>query len=258
MPGSSNRDRHNGRVDRLPPRHFTRAPAALLGSLLALALLVSGCGAQSGNAQHPAAPKPKPSVALPTGDVSVPPGVKITPPGTKLSFGQSATVAYEPNSKRNTVLRLTVTRVRRARISDLSAYVLDRRTRNSTPYYVDVDVRNVGGGDVGRTDVPVWLVDQDNTLIHSSGFTNKFAACPSTPLPKRFGPHAKLSTCLLYLVPGHGSFTAMSFRPLQAYAPITWAGQVQQPKSHKTKQHAAKQHKANQHKKSHEKHGKNH
>ena len=82
---------------------------------------------------------------------------------------------------------------------------------------------------------------------------------PCAPLPKKFGPRAQLSTCLLYLVPGHGSFTAMSFRPLQAYAPVTWTGQVQQPKQHhKAKQHKAKQHKAKQHKKSHEKHGNNH
>jgi hypothetical protein len=230
MPGSSHPGRHNVRVtSRRPPRR-----PLLLVVLLAAALVVAGCGASTKKPAHPAA---KPSVALPTGDVSVPPGVKITPPGTKLSFGQTATVAYEPNTQRKTVLQLTVTRVQQGRISDLAAYVLDRQARRSTPYYVHVKVRNAGTGDVGHTDVPVWLVDQDNTLIHASGFTNRFAACPSTSLPAKFGPGASEDACLLYLVPDHGHVTAMSFRPLQRYAPITWTGQVSQPKAHRPGKH---------------------
>ncbi|HET8602744.1 MAG TPA: hypothetical protein VFM09_02355 [Marmoricola sp.] len=230
---------------------FPLRPLSLLAALLAAASLVSGCGGSAAKPQATAAARPtkQPSVTLPTGDVSVPPGVKITPPGTKLSFGQTATVAYEPNTKRKTVLQLTVTRVQKARISDLSAYVLDKRARRSTPYYVDVRVHNAGSGDVGHTDVPVWLVDQADTLIHSSGFTNRFSACPSTTLPAKFGPGARVQTCLLYLVPDHGRFTAMSFRPLQAYAPITWTGTVAQPRAHHQK-HVAQQ------KKHHAKHGK--
>lgn len=232
MPGSAGSGRHNVRVT--SRARALSSPALLAAGALLVSGLVSGCGgpAKSGEPHHAASASP--SVALPTGDVSIPPGVKITAPATRLSFGRTATVAYEPNSQRNTVLRLTVTRVQRARISDLSAYVLDRRTRNSTPYYVDVKVANAGRGDVGHTDVPLWLVDQKDTLIHSSGFTNRFAACPSTSLPAKFGPGAHFSTCLLYLVPAHGHFTAMSYRPLQAYAPITWTGTVQQPKKHQT------------------------
>lgn len=236
IPGTSATGGHNVRVTSRP-RSLSFLALLAAGALLFSGLL-AGCGSsKDGKSQQPASAASSPSVALPTGDVSVPPGVKITPPGTKLSFGQTATVAYEPNSKRNTVLRLTVTKVQRARISDLSAYVLDKRTRSSTPYYVDVRVKNAGTGDVGHTDVPVWLVDQDDTLIHSSGFTNRFEACPSRSLPAKFGPGASYSTCLLYLVPEHGHITAMSFRPLQAYAPITWTGKVQKPAAHKHKAH---------------------
>ena len=230
MPGPTGADRHNVRVT------FPLRPLSVVAALVTAALALSGCGGTAGK-PHAAAAQPtrSPSVALPTQDVSVPAGVKITPPGTKLSFGETATVAYEPNPKRKTVLQLAVTRVQRAHISDLSAYVLDKRARSSTPYYVDVRVRNAGSGDVGHTDVPVWLVDQADTLIHSSGFTNRFSACPSTTLPAKFGPGARTQTCLLYLVPDHGRFTAMSFRPLQAYAPITWTGTVAQPKAHQRK-----------------------
>ncbi len=245
MPGILGADGHNVRVT--PP--LPRLPV-LAAVLLAVSLVLTGCGGSPKASQHTAAAhaSDRPSVTLPTGDVSVPPGVQITPPGTHLSFGETATVAYEPNSKRNTVLRLTVANVRKARISDLAAYVLDKRARHSTPYYVDVKVRNVGSGDVGHTDVPLWLVDQDNTLIHASGFTNRFEACPSTSLPAKFGPGASLQTCLLYLVPDRGHLTAMSFRPLQAYEPITWTGKVTAPKTHHKhhgkhqKKHARKHH----------------
>lgn len=247
MPDLLGEGRHNVRVTRRLP-HLS----VLAAVLVTVSLVLAGCG---GSAQKP---KPsaaaKPSVTLPTGDVTVPAGVKITPPGTELSFGDTATVAYEPNNKRNTVLQLTVTKVRKARMSDLSAYVLDKRARRSTPYYVDLTVKNTGTGDVGRTDVPLWLVDQNNTLIHSSGFTNKFTACPSTTLPKSFGPGATTRACLLYLVPAHGHFTAMSFRPLQAYEPITWSGKVTTTKAPGHKSHHGKK----SGKKSGKKHGKKH
>lgn len=242
MPGHTGVDRHNVRVT------FPLRPVSAAAALLTVALALSGCGGSAGK-PHAAAAQPakSPSVTLPTQDVSVPAGVKITPPGTKLSFGQTATVAYEPNAKRKTVLQLTVTRVQKARISDLSAYVLDKRARSSTPYYVGVRVHNVGSGDVGHTDVPVWLVDQTDTLIHSSGFTNRFSACPSTTLPAKFGPGARTQTCLLYLVPAHGSFTAMSFRPLQAYAPITWTGTVTPPRAHHQKHQKPQHHRKKKH-----------
>lgn len=251
MPGILRTGRHNVRVTQSPPRR-PRLPV-LAAALVALSLVLAGCGGSADKPKHTAAAQASkgPSVAVPTGDVTVPSGVQITPPGTELSFGQTATVAYEPNSKRNTVLQLTVTKVRRARISDLAAYVLDKRARRSTPYYVNVKVHNAGTGDVGHTDVPLWLVDQDNTLIHYSGFTNRFAACPSTTLPRTFGPDATISTCLLYLVPKQGHFTAMSFRPLQAYEPITWTGKVAKPKPHH--KHAKKLRS-----KHHKKHGKKH
>ncbi len=204
--------------------------------LLAPALALSGCG---GSNQPQVAHTPSPTV--PTPSVDVPSGVSLTTPGTKLSLGESATVPYQPNQKRGTVLKLTVTGITRATMKDFAIYVLDKRAKASTPYYVQVKVANVGTGDVGGTDVPLWAVNQDNTLIHSSSFTNDFKRCPSSSLPKRFAPHAKAKTCLVYLVPKHGTMTAVSFRPLQEFQPIEWTGKIvpEHPKashtSHKSK-----------------------
>ncbi len=196
-----------------------RLCAALLVSLLALA----GCGGSEEPSEKPAA---KPSVDLPTGNVNVPSGITLTKAGTKLAFGESAKVAYEPNAERGSVLELTVKSARQGTIADLSGYVLDERTSASTPYYVDVSVKNVGDGDVGQTPVPLWAVDATNTLIQASSFTNSFAPCPSTALPATFPPNATVDTCLVYLAPDHGTLTAVSFRPLQAFEPIVWTGDV--------------------------------
>lgn len=211
--------------------------------LLAGVLSLSGCGGTSqAKADPSASSSASPSPAAPTPSVPVPSGVTLTAPGTKLSFGQTATVPYEPNDKRASVLALTVTSATRASLKDFAAYVLDNRTRASTPYYVHVAVKNVGTGDVGGTDVPLWAVDQHNVLIHSSSFTNAFTRCPSPTLPKHFGPAATLKTCLVYLVPNGGTMTSASFRPLQAFDPIVWTGTIGSPHQHKAKGHPAKGH----------------
>jgi hypothetical protein len=190
--------------------------------LVAAALVLSGCGGEE-------KPTTKPSVTLPTADVNVPAGVELTKAGSELKFGEKATVAYEPNSQRNSVLEMTVSSAAEGTIADLGTYVLDDRTKESTPYYVDVTVTNVGDGDVGQTPIPLWAVDNANTLIQASSFTNSFTRCPSTPLPTTFAPNATVTTCLVFLVPDHGKLTGVSFRPLQAVAPIVWKGDITPP-----------------------------
>jgi len=190
--------------------------------VVAGALALAGCGGEE-------KPTTKPTVTLPTANVNVPAGVELTKAGTQLKFGEKATVAYEPNAQRNTVLEMTVNTATQGTISDLGSYVLDDRTKASTPYYVNVSVKNVGDGDVGQTPIPLWAVDDKNTLIQASSFTNAFTRCPSTPLPTTFAPNATVSACLVYLVPDHGKLTGLSFRPLQAVAPIVWSGTVTPP-----------------------------
>ena len=120
-------------------------------------------------------------------------------------------------------------------IADLGGYSLEDRTRQSTPYYVKVRVENVGQGDVGQTPIPLFLVDNRNTLISASSFTNSFTRCPSTPLPTTFAPKAAADFCLVYLAPDHGTMTGVSFRAVQEYAPILWKGAVTVPKAPKKK-----------------------
>ena len=90
--------------------------------------------------------------------------------------------------------------------------------------------------------MPLWAVNEADVLIHSSTFTNTFKACPSPALPKHFGHGAKLSTCLVYLIPDHGTLESVSFRPLQVVAGIEWSGTIATTKADaKAKQAQKKQ-----------------
>lgn len=220
---------HNVGVTRLAPRSSMRARLGRTAAVLLVAsVALAGCGAEE-------TPKAKPSVTPPTGNVNVPTGVTLTEAGAELKFGETATVVYEPNAERNTVLEMTVAGAQQGVIGDLGSYVLDERTKASVPYYVTVTVKNVGDGDVGQTPIPLWAVDSANTLIQASSFTNSFTRCPSTPLPTTFAPNATVTSCLVYLVPDGGTLTGLSFRPLQAVAPIVWSGTVTPPEKAKKK-----------------------
>lgn len=202
--------------------------AAALAAPLALTLVLAGCG--GGDAEEPEADATGSAASPTTGStVAVPEGTTLTEPGTELEFGESATVVHEPDQKRGSVVELTVTGVRQARIAAFSAYSLDEQTLASTPYYVDVTVENVGESDLGGAPVPLWAVDERNQLVQASTFTAPFEPCASTPLPASFGTGESVESCLVYLLPDAGVLQAVSFRPSQEVEAITWTGEVEPP-----------------------------
>ncbi len=218
-------DGHNVRVN---PPSTRRRPAlpTLLATFLVSALVLAGCG---GEDAKPQAKQSAPSPVAPTGNVDVPSGVKLTKPGEELKFGENAVVAYEANPKRGTVLSMTVTGGRQGRISDFARYQLSAANKKSRPYYMRASVTNVGTGDLSRLGIPLYGVDASNTLIPPATFNNTFVPCPSTPFPQGFTSTKKLAGCLVYLVPNGGTLKAVSYRPSQKYAGITWSGTILPP-----------------------------
>jgi PBP1b-binding outer membrane lipoprotein LpoB len=222
---------HNVRVT-----SHRRARTALLAALLAPALLLSACGGES---------KGKPNVQgstdLPRGNVKVPDGITLTKAGTALTFGEPAVVAYEPNTQRSSVLSVTVNSVQAGKIADFAAYQLDERTRRSRPYYVRTTVKNIGTGDLSGAAVPLLAVNNTNALVQPSTFTSSsLAQCPSTALPAGFVAGKAYQGCLVYLMPDAGSLVEMSYRPLQAFEPITWKGTILPVKAEARKDAGAK------------------
>jgi hypothetical protein len=205
---------------------MTRIPRAATVAVTA-AIVLASCGGESA---EEAVETPTPTVSpSPSSTVNVPATVELTEVGADLSFGDSATVIYEPNQKRGSVLELTVKKAVQGTTKDFSGFILDDYTKSATPYYVDVEVTNVGEGDVGRATVPLWGVDAENTLLPAATFTTTFRRCPSKPLPNKFGPEETFSTCLVFLAPDKGTMEAVSFRPNQEFDPIRWTGEIATP-----------------------------
>jgi hypothetical protein len=214
-----------------------RLPAGPLAALLVSGVVaLSGCSGSSSSTPsvNPGTTGPttpgQSQPGAPSSSIPVPKGVTVTPQGTDLGLGKAATVAWQPDQKTVGVIKMAVTRQQHVPISTFRDFRLDRATRRSTAYFVDVTVTNIGRSDLSHDAVPLYLLDHQHTLLQSSTFQARFPACPSRPLPAKFGHGQRAKVCLVYFVPKHGRLVAMSFRPSQDYDAITWHGPVQKAK----------------------------
>jgi hypothetical protein len=173
----------------------------------------------SGTASESTSPSPTPTNYLDVGKK-----VTLTEQGTGLELGRTATVAWVLDKKKNAVVDLKVTKVEQVPISQLSAWVLDKKSKSSTPYFVHARVTNVGRSDLSGQTVPLYLAVGKNTLVSASSFASQFKPCPSTPLPKKSKPGTKATTCWVYLAPDHGKMQNVSFFTGPGFVPITWSG----------------------------------
>jgi hypothetical protein len=167
--------------------------------------------------------------------LDLPAGVHLTPLGSDLTIGQTARVAWQPDKKTVGVLAITVTRLRKGSLKDFAGFTLDDRTKQSTPYYVDAKVRNIGRSDLGGVATPLYLVDGQDVLVEASTFQSTFKPCAAQPLPGKFKAGASTKVCLVYIAADHGTLRAVSFRPTQEYAPIEWTGPLTTPSVKPTK-----------------------
>jgi hypothetical protein len=226
-------------VQNVPVHSPLRRPALSLAAVTtAAAVALTGCSFDSGRSDG-GTPSPSASSSTspsPSSTVNVPDSVDLTDPGGKMSFAQPATVIFEPTRATGTVLQLTVKSVQKGSLADFKGFILDDAYKqNADYYYAEVQVKNVGEGDVGGVPVPLWGVNSANTLLPAVNFTTSFAKCPSRPLPKPFAAGATLDTCLVYLSPDKGDLEAVSYRPSQEFNPITWTGAITTPAPSPTK-----------------------
>ena len=208
--------------------------ASLAGVVLAAGLIAgcSGDGDDDPDAKESAGPSASGSAtesAEPT--LPVPEGVELSPQGSQLAVGDTATVAYEVKQGVVGVLDLKVTRLEKTSIrKSFVGWDLDEGQRQAKPYFVRVTVTNRGETDLGGRRVPLYIVDGENTLVESTTFSSAFTACEPGEFPKKFPPGKKVKACLVYLAPRKGDLVAVSFRPTQEFDPITWTGELLDPK----------------------------
>jgi hypothetical protein len=202
----------------------------------AAAMTLAGCG--GGGSSTPAAGSHEPSAsgsatsptttpsATHSATASVVQGVELTPEGARLHLGQTARVSWRPAHRPTGVIAVSVTAVQKMPISAFSDWRLDKQTRQSTPYFVHATVRNLGRSNLSGVPVPLYLLDRDDTLLEASTFQAEYPKCPSRPLPERFTRGRRTAVCLVYFATRHGRFSAISFRPDQNFAAITWTGTI--------------------------------
>jgi hypothetical protein len=237
--------------------HLTAHPTARLAAVVLVGgLVLAGCGGDEKADDEPtstessAQPSSESSSESPTGSQSestaeplksgsadpnlaygldLPAGVHLTPLGSRLKVGETARIAWEPVKNTVGVLAVTVTRLRQGSLADFDDFILDDKAKQSTPYYVDAEIENIGKTDLGRMDTPLYLVNGKDVLVRASSLQGRFAPCAAKPLPRKFKPEASTEVCLVYFVANHGTLRSVSFRPRQEYEPISWTGTVKKP-----------------------------
>lgn len=205
--------------DRMP------LPIRLAGVCLAASLALTACSGEGRGDQQSSDGGSSP-VAAETPYLEVPEGVELTAQGSGLEVGETATVAYEPRQNAVGVLEIRVTSLERASFSLFEGWELTRETRRTSPYFVRATVTNVGDTDLGGRPVPLYIVDGENRLIEASVFTGTFRPCEGSTFPRKYRNGDRMRACLVYLAPGKGQLTAVSFRPDQEFDPITWTGEL--------------------------------
>jgi hypothetical protein len=209
----------------------------LAAALIALLLALSACGgdAEPGANSSSESGETGSGTGESAGDASteaepylpVPNGVELTAQGSPLEVGDPAVVAYEPRQDEVGALKITVTSLQDADFGDFVGWKLTPETRKTSPYFVEATVKNVGDTNLAGQGVPLYAVDGNNKLIEASTFQSTFKPCSPESFPKPFKTGDKGKFCLVYLAPDKGDLTAVSFRPVEEFDPITWTGKLE-------------------------------
>jgi hypothetical protein len=189
-------------------------PSRIVAVVAALAF-VAGCSGSSGGDSKSAVPVPK--------GLDVPKGVTLTKGGTTLTEGKPASVVYQVADKAASVITVTVSAVRKGSIKrDFAFFSLDAESKASSPFYVDLTVKNEGPAGLGGAALPIFAHDSSNTNLPANQIVGSFKPCSNSTLPKSFLPGATAKLCLVYLVPKGKALVSVDLQTGSAKDAITW------------------------------------
>ena len=195
---------HNRRVKQF------RFVAAVAG-----VVLVAGCSSGSDKKESTGVPVPK--------GFDVPAGVTLTKGGTTLTEDKPASVIYQVGDKAASAITVTVSGVRKGSIKrDFKFFSLDAASKASTPFYVDVTVKNEGPAGLGGVVLPIYAHDSSNTDLPANDIVGSFKPCRTSSLPKSFLPGASAKLCLVYLVPKGNALKSVDLQTGSSKDAITW------------------------------------
>ncbi|VXB25936.1 conserved exported hypothetical protein [Aeromicrobium sp. 9AM] len=184
---------------------------------VASVLLVAGCSGSSdgGDKKSDAVPVPK--------GFDLPAGVTLTKGGTTLTEDKPASVIYQVGDKAASAITVTVSSVRKGSIKrDFAFFSLDDESKASSPFYVDITVKNEGPAGLGGAALPIYAHDSSNTNLPANQIVGTFNPCPRPTLPKTFLPGSTAKLCLVYLVPKGKALQSVDLQTGSAKDAITW------------------------------------
>lgn len=179
--------------------------------VLVLALALAGCSTSD---EVPPVPTPK--------GFDVPAGVTLTQPGTSLELGEPATVVLDLGDGAASAVTVLVDEIRKGSIKDFRFFSLDEQGSSSTPYYVDLTVRNEGPAGLGGSSVPLLAHSSGDTVYPASELVGDFEPCPSSALPGRFLADASATLCFIYLLPEGETLRTVDLQPTDAASAVRW------------------------------------
>jgi hypothetical protein len=152
----------------------------------------------------------------------LPSGVTLTRPGTDLALGKPGTAVVDLGDGAASAVTVVVRSVRKGSIDDFRFFSLDAESRASTPYYVDVTVRNDGPAGLGGSSLPVLAHSDADVVYPASELVGRFEPCPVATLPGRFLPGSTARLCFIYLVPRDEKVRTIDLQPDDAASALRW------------------------------------
>lgn len=228
----------------LSAAHDRRAIA--LGTVAALALVLAGCaGSKSATTAASTPAKAATATAETTASSSGATETKAssatatsasgatTPPGTKLALGAPAIVDYQPGvSGKSPTFHIQVTAlgIKKAPQSDFNGVELEKAQQGQTPFYVTLQIRNLGAGDLSSEEIQPMVGFQATDDRGQPGqeltILGNFRPCKSNEVPKPFTRGVTYQTCQIFFVGGGGSIVQEEWTGSggDAYSenPIVW------------------------------------
>ena len=216
----------------------TRAGAVVLIS--AATFLTTGCGSSGSGTSRTAAATasssaaaPKPATETTTSASSGASAGGTTAPGTTLTPGAQAIVDWQPGSgpKSPTFrLQISVLSITKGSQAEMSGVELSKTQQGQTPYYVELQARNLGAGDAAAEEndplAEFQAIDDRGGPGQELTILGKFRSCESASLPKHLLKNATYSTCIIYMVGKGGSIAQEAWTGSggDAYSenPIVW------------------------------------
>jgi len=196
-------------------------PKPLAAITVAAALALAGCGSSGSSSTTGSPTSSASSTPVTTGSSATAVG-QLTPAGTTLKIGQPATIAHTDASKPNlkSTVEILPLSLEKGSAADLRGIQLDPSQQGSTPYFVRIQVRNLGTGDLSKSYVgsSVEGIDDRKQTQSSVTFIGDFPRCNETQAPAGFTHGKAFTTCETFLIPAGGSLAGVK---VNAYNPNT-------------------------------------